>query len=54
MVATTEKPRLQKLYQETIAQKVMQEFGLSNKHQLPKLAKIVVNCGIGRFLPARL
>ncbi len=56
MVATTtqpnqtEKPRLQKLYEETIAPTMMKEFGLSNVHQLPKLEKIVINCGVGRFL----
>lgn len=50
MVATTTKPRLQQLYQETVAPKVMEEFKLRNVHQLPRLSKIVVNCGIGRFL----
>ncbi len=42
--------RLQQLYQETIAPKVMKEFGLTNVHQLPRLAKVVINCGVGRFL----
>lgn len=43
-------PRLQQLYRETIAPKVMKEFGLTNVNQLPRLTKIVVNCGVGRFL----
>lgn len=38
------------LYEETIAPKVMEEFGLTNRHQLPKIEKIVVNCGVGRYL----
>jgi large subunit ribosomal protein L5 len=45
-----EKPRLQTLYEETIAPKLMKEFGLTNRNQLPKVEKIVVNCGVGRFL----
>jgi len=43
-------PRLQQLYRETVAPKLMKEFGLSNVHQLPRLTKIVVNCGVGKFL----
>jgi large subunit ribosomal protein L5 len=43
-------PRLQALYKETVAPKLMQEFGLKNINQVPKLSKIVINCGIGRYL----
>jgi len=52
MVAETETPtpRLKKLYDETIAPKTMQQFGLGNPHETPRLEKVVVNCGIGRFL----
>jgi large subunit ribosomal protein L5 len=55
MVATTtqpktEKPRLRKLYEEDVAPKVMKEFGLGNINELPKLEKVVLNCGVGRFL----
>jgi large subunit ribosomal protein L5 len=50
MVAQTERPRLQTLYHDTIAPKVMKEFGLRNVHQTPRMAKIIVNCGVGRFL----
>ncbi len=50
MVAQTEKPRLQALFRDEIADKVVKEFGLKNRHQLPKLVKIIVNSGVGRFL----
>ncbi|MDY7108327.1 MAG: 50S ribosomal protein L5 [Planctomycetota bacterium] len=50
MVAQKEPPRLQKLYQDTVADQVMEQFGLRNRHELPRLSKIVVNCGVGRFL----
>jgi large subunit ribosomal protein L5 len=43
-------PRLQQLYRETVAPKVMKEFGLTNINQLPRITKVVVNCGVGRFL----
>ena len=49
-VAQKTTPRLQTMYSETVAPKLQQEFNLSNLHQLPRLEKIVVNCGIGRFL----
>ncbi len=42
--------RLEALYNETVAPKAAEEFGLRNRHQWPRLAKIVINCGIGRFL----
>jgi large subunit ribosomal protein L5 len=51
MVATTTSPaRLQALYDETVVPKLMEEFKLANPHQVPKITKIVVNCGIGRQL----
>lgn len=50
MVVQTNKPRLKALFEDTVSAKVMSEFGLGNKHQIPKLEKILVNCGIGRFL----
>ena len=45
-----ETPRLQKMFREAVAPKTMQEFGLKNVNQLPRLRKIVVNCGVGKFL----
>ena len=42
--------QIQKIYEESVAAKVTEHFGLRNAHQLPRLTKVVVNCGIGRFL----
>jgi large subunit ribosomal protein L5 len=50
MVASKTSPRLQALYRDTVAAAVKEKFGLDNPHQLPRIVKIVVNCGIGRFL----
>lgn len=50
MVAQKNTPRLQQAYNDTVAPKVMKEFGLNNPHQLPRLSKIIVNSGVGRFL----
>ncbi|MBO93962.1 MAG: 50S ribosomal protein L5 [Phycisphaerae bacterium] len=47
---TTEKPRLKTRFDEEVQAKVLKEFGLGNTHESPKLAKMVINCGIGRFL----
>lgn len=43
-------PRLQKQYREEVRPKLMQEFGVPNIHAAPRLQKIVVNVGVGRFL----
>ncbi len=48
--ATRTYPRLQQAFKDTVGPKAMAEFGLDNPHQLPKLTKIVVNAGIGKFL----
>ncbi len=50
MAATQQLPRLRKLYQQTVAPQLMKRFGLRNVHQVPKPCRVVVNCGIGRFL----
>ncbi|MHC4590417.1 MAG: 50S ribosomal protein L5 [Planctomycetota bacterium] len=50
MVAPKEPARLAMLYKETVTPKLKERFGLTNVHQVPRLTKIVVNCGIGRFL----
>jgi len=50
MIAQHDKPRLCKQYEDDVAPKVMKEFGLTNRHQVPRIAKVVVNCGIGRYL----
>ena len=48
--AQTNNPRLKAMYTDTVSSKILAEFGLSNSHQLPKIEKVVINCGIGRFL----
>ena len=50
MVAPKEPARLAKLYKETVTPKLKERFGLTNVHEVPRMVKIVVNCGIGRFL----
>ena len=50
MVAQTNTPRLKALYKEEVSAKALSEFGLKNHHQLPVVEKVIVNCGIGRFL----
>ncbi len=49
MVAPADTPRLAELYKETVAPKTAEQFELRNVHQRPRLIKIVVNCGVGRF-----
>jgi large subunit ribosomal protein L5 len=39
--------RLKTIYQETIVPKLQKEFSYSNIHQVPKVAKITVNRGLG-------
>jgi len=43
-------PRLRGMYQEQIRPKLMQQFGLTNPHQVPTLEKIVVNVGVGEAI----
>src|SRR5262245_34184120 len=53
MVATAEKtqlPRLQQVYRDTVLPKVVSEFGLKNPMQAPRIAKVVINCGVGKNL----
>jgi large subunit ribosomal protein L5 len=45
--ASTEMPRLQKRYVETLAPSLRTEFGYKNVMQVPKLEKIVINMGVG-------
>lgn len=40
--------RFRQQYDETIAKELQQELGLKNPHQVPRLEKIVVNCGLGK------
>ena len=47
---TRTNPRLQQAYIDQVGPKAMEAFGLKNSHELPKLTKIVINAGIGKFL----
>lgn len=38
---------LQKIYKEKIQPALREQLGVTNVHQIPKLEKIVINCGIG-------
>jgi large subunit ribosomal protein L5 len=42
------KARLRVAYNDKLAAELMQELGLKNVHQIPKLEKIVVNVGLGK------
>jgi large subunit ribosomal protein L5 len=46
-------PRLKTLYNETIGPKLQAELGLANNMQIPRLAKIVVNMGVGEAVGDR-
>ena len=45
--ATTYTPRLKTLYEDSIVPAMQEQFGYSNKMQMPKLDKIVLNMGVG-------
>lgn len=47
IVSTARKPRLKSQYQESVAQKLMKEFGMGNYLEVPRLVKIVLNMGLG-------
>jgi len=40
-------PRLRKDYEERVVPAIMERFQLKNRHQAPRLTKIVVNMGVG-------
>lgn len=44
---TTPKPRLEKLYRDTIINKLMKQFGYKNIMQVPHITKITLNMGVG-------
>jgi large subunit ribosomal protein L5 len=41
------KPRMKKLYEETVRQKLTEEFGYKNPMEVPRIDKIVLNMGVG-------
>ena len=40
-------PRLQKHYRDNVRPRLVEEFGFTNPHQVPRVTKVVVNCGVG-------
>lgn len=45
--ATNVGARLRVSYNQTIAAELLKELKLTNPHQVPKLEKIIINCGLG-------
>ena len=43
-------PRLKTYYEQTVRPRLLQQFGLRNVHQIPKLEKIVINVGVGEAI----
>jgi large subunit ribosomal protein L5 len=43
-------PRLKDFYNGTVRQKLSQQFGFKNSHQIPQLEKIVINVGVGEAI----
>jgi large subunit ribosomal protein L5 len=43
-------PRLKQYYDTTVRQRLAEQFGLRNVHQVPGLEKIVINCGVGEAI----
>src|SRR5258705_3335578 len=43
-------PRLREFYQNTVRGKLMEQFGLTNPHQVPTMTKIVLNVGAGEAI----
>ena len=40
-------PRLKKQYESDISKNLMNKLSYKNKHQIPRLVKIVLNMGLG-------
>jgi large subunit ribosomal protein L5 len=47
-VEAPEKPRLRARYDDEIKARLKEQLGLSNPMEVPRLTKIVVNCGVGK------
>jgi large subunit ribosomal protein L5 len=45
--ATQDQPRLKQRYEKDLRPQLQRELGLSNVMQVPRLEKIVLNCGVG-------
>jgi len=42
------KPRLRARYEDEVKARLKEQLGLSNPMQVPRLSKIIVNCGVGK------
>ena len=40
-------PRLQEYYEQTVRAKIQKDFALPNRHQVPRITKVVLNIGMG-------
>jgi large subunit ribosomal protein L5 len=40
-------PRLQEYYEQTVRAKIQKDFALPNRHQVPRVEKVVLNTGMG-------
>ncbi len=49
-IVRKEIPRLQGIYNETIAKKMAEEFQFGNVMEIPKITKIVINVGLGEAI----
>jgi large subunit ribosomal protein L5 len=43
-------PRLRIYYEKTVRDRLKNQFGFSNVHEIPTLEKIVINCGVGEAI----
>ena len=43
-------PRLRIFYDGTVRDRLKNQFGFTNNHQIPNLEKIVINCGVGEAI----
>ena len=46
-MADAYKPRMKKLYEDSIIKAMTEKFGYKNPMQVPKIEKIVINMGVG-------
>ena len=44
------KPRLKVYYEATVRDRLRQQFGYKNPHEIPTVSKIVLNCGVGEAI----
>ena len=45
-----DKPRLQATYEDSIREKMVEQYGYKNPHQIPRIQKITLNMGVGQAI----